>query len=295
MKRIKRNVGAGILAAVCLLLLALPVIFITGKSYSHVSLENTKELSEGIRSAMQNRFWRIRIHFQARTQDRDSLEKLVDGLMEEAFSESADPRGGDYLRFQYGGYEWTRSMRKGFFFYRYQLGIIPEYYTTAAQEEAVDVRVKELIQGKTGTDYEKIRWVCDTICRTCRYDTVHKHMAGSRHIQSTAYGVLIGHTALCQGYAVCCYRLLKELGLDARVITGDALVDGIWERHAWNIVRIGDLYYNLDVTLDDVSGSRNYLLKSDAAFARDHRRDEKYRTGDFMRQYPMSGEDYGNE
>jgi len=32
-----------------------------------------------------------------------------------------------------------------------------------------------------------------------------------------------------------------------------------------------------------------------AAFARDHRRDEKYRTGDFMRQYPMSGEDYGNE
>ena len=260
---------------------------------------NAAEISEAIRGAMIRRSWRVRVSFKTGSGDRDKAQSLLEDIIEGAFYESNDPRGGDYLRFQYGGYEMTQTMKKGLFRYSYQAGIVPSYYTTADQEAAVDQEVERIIRdlspGRDASDYDKIRWVHDYICKTASYDDVHKHRAGSGHIQSTAFGTLIYHTALCQGYAVSCYRLLKELGADVRIVTGKALTGDKMEKHAWNIVRIGEAYYNLDITMDDVSRSEDGFLKSDRTLAGRYVKDAQYRTPAFRKACPMSEEDYSYE
>lgn len=282
------------------LTLACMVLILTAcgaqRSYTGIALGNSGEIAESIRSAMMNRVYRIKVSFKAKTLKRDQIKSITDDLLGQAFYESDDPCGGDYLRYQYGGYEVRHTAEKGFFKYRYTVRIKPVYFTTLEQEEAVTEAVGEALAEfalpDNATDYEKVRSVHDFVVDCVQYDTVHKHQAGSQHIQSTAYGALMYHTALCQGYAVLTYRLLKELGVDARIVTGSARVAGRTERHAWNIVKVGGKYYNLDVTMDDVKETEDYFLKSDAAFSSDHERDEEYREDAFYARYPMAAEDF---
>lgn len=284
----------------CVLILS---VFIQGcafnKNYSTITIDNSDSIAEVIKSTMKNRSASVLITFSAYTLDRSSIESIVAELVEEAFYESDDPKGGDYLRYQYSGYEIKHTAEKKLFKYNYKVRIIPEYYTSKEQEDELDQRVDDIILGLNITedmsDEAKVRAVHDYICENVSYDTVHKHTPGSGHIQSTAYGALVYNTALCQGYAVATYRLLKELGIDNRIVTGDATVSLTTERHAWNIVLVDGAYYNLDVTLDDVNGSLSYYLKSDEDFAVDHVRDQKYMSDDFCSCYPVSKESYNFE
>ena len=57
-----------------------------------------------------------------------------------------------------------------------------------------------------------------------------------------AYNALINHTAVCQGYALLIVSDAFRSRLKTRIITGG--------NHAWNIVSIGGLWYNLDATWD---------------------------------------------
>ena len=299
-RQMKKGKGRWIvLMATVLVICIMTAIFYQRSSPDLGHVSNADEISEAIRGAMIRRSWRVRVSFKTGSSDRDRAQSLLEDIIEGAFYESDDPKGGDYLRFQYGGYEMTQSMKKGLFRYSYQAGIVPSYYTSADQEAAVDQEVERIIRdlspGRDASDYDKIRWVHDYICQTASYDDVHKHTAGSGHIQSTAYGVLVYHTALCQGYAVSCYRLLKELGADVRIVTGKALTGDKMERHAWNIVRVGEAYYNLDITMDDVSGTEDGFLKSDRTFAGSYIKDEQYCTPAFLKACPMSEEDYSYE
>ena len=63
----------------------------------------------------------------------------------------------------------------------------------------------------------------------------------------SAYGVLFHGIAVCQGYAYAAHLLLELAGIDSQIVIGTA--DGI--SHGWNKVKIGNEYYNLDVTWDD--------------------------------------------
>ena len=266
---------------------------------SGIEIGNPEEISEAIRGCMIGRSWRVNITFRARTLNRDRIAEMMDALFQGALYESDDPKGGDYLRWQCGGYTLTHSVERKWFRYTYSSRIVPEYYTTAEQEAFVDDAVSGIIEGfhlsEDASEYEKVRCVRDYICDTVEYDKVHRHLTGSKHIQSTAYAALAYHTALCQGYAVLAYRLLKELGVETRIVTGTADVSGRPERHAWNIVRIGEVFYNLDVTMDDVTGSFQYFLKRDEAFQADHTRDAEFLTETFASEYPMASEDMNLE
>ena len=61
-------------------------------------------------------------------------------------------------------------------------------------------------------------------------------------------------------------RLYDELGIPCYYCTGYS-----GEDHAWNIIRIGDTYYNVDVTWDDTDPSTyDYFNKTDAQFVGTH-------------------------
>ena len=65
-------------------------------------------------------------------------------------------------------------------------------------------------------------------------------------------GALINHSCVCEGYAKAYKFLCDKTGVPCMVVTGTAAgSNGIYEGHAWNIVRIGQDCCHVDVTFDE--------------------------------------------
>ncbi len=221
--------------------------------------------------------------------------ELTQGMLEqiarEAFAHTGVPTEGDYLDYQYAG--WNASTN-GYYYgssYTYTITYTVSYYTTAQQEQQVTAKVQSLISSLklSGlTTAQKIQKIYDYICSNVSYD-----YSGSSSLQYTAYGALFNGKAVCQGYSVLLYRMLLECGIDCRVISGTSTANGSPQNHAWNIVKIGKVYYNADATWDSALNTRAYYLRCNANFAA-HTRDSAFNNAQFNAAYPMSPTDYNS-
>ena len=81
----------------------------------------------------------------------------------------------------------------------------------------------------------------------------------------TAYAAVTTGKSVCQGYATLFYRLAKMQGISSRVIAGHGTNTDVY--HGWNIVKLGNLYYNVDATWDatnyKLGHPYEYFLKGD--------------------------------
>lgn len=251
--------------------------------------DSIDEAAGQIRSGMKQREESITVYYQASVSSEEEIQETARELAEEALAHTGNPKEGDYLRWQYGG--WKASIKYAqeedicymTFSYTYT------YYTTLEQEEAIDEKLDSVlselnVNGKR--DYLKVRAVYDYICQNVVYDNDNKNNQDYK-LQFTAYGALMDGKAVCQGYAVLFYRMTLELGVDSRLIPGTSH----GESHGWNIVELDGLYYNGDTTWDAGEEEYDYFLKCDANF-KDHERNEAYATNEFNTTYPMSEEDY---
>ena len=137
-------------------------------------------------------------------------------------------------------------------------------------EQAADACIALIPEG--AGDYEKIRHVYEYLINTTDYV---QGSASDQNIQSA----LLYHQSVCAGYARAFQYILHRLGLFCTYVTGQATEGG---DHAWNIVRMGDRYYNVDVTwgdpvfVGDVRGSAlrsmnyNYLCCTDMELSATH-------------------------
>ena len=289
--------AAAFLLAVMLLLTgcAKPAVHYDVRRDLGIYFTNADDVIAQLRSAMRQRHWQITITYQSHRDNMEELGTIVRELMEYALSETDSPEEGDYLRHQSGGYKMQYTSRWEGETCHYEICIRPQYYTTSEQEAQVTEAVYALLQGfgfsSTTSDYEKVSTIYDWVLTHVRYDEIH---AGNpqHHLKTTAFAALVQGQAVCQGYAVLLYRLLRECGISARVITGTA--GEAQEYHAWNIVCIEGLYYNLDATWDSASGERTHFLLPDAAFT-DHTRDAVYADAVFTEAYPMADRAYGTD
>lgn len=212
-------------------------------------------------------------------------------ILSEALKETDDPSCGDYLRYQYGGtnFSFSSSGTIG------QITYTTTYYTTAEQEAAVTAEVSEVIASMElddKTEDYKAAKIYEYITSHVVYDYDNLNNS-SYKLKYTSYAALINGTSVCQGYANLFYRLCREAGLSARIISGT----GAGGDHAWNIVRIENLYYNVDSTWDAgrSPSQYEYFLKCDANFSdheRENRNDIDYTSAEFYAAYPMSSVDY---
>lgn len=258
-----------------------------------VYFTNADEVIASVRQALKERSPKITVTYRSHSDNMQDIPALISEIMTLAMSETDDPCEGDYIYHQYGGYETEFSCTSGDI-YSYTIFIKPVWYTDPKQEEAVTERVKaiigELIHDGM-TDAERVRAVYDYVCGNVKYDLAHKKNE-HYHLKTTAYAALVNGYAVCQGYSVLMYRLLREAGVNARVITGNVSGSSGTEYHAWNIAEIDGLYYNIDATWDRITGTGDRFLKCDASFSVDHFRDEAYSTDSFYAAYPMSETDY---
>ena len=120
------------------------------------------------------------------------------------------------------------------------------------------------------TDAEVVKALHDYIVNTTRYDKDHNAASFS------ANGVFYNKSAVCEGYSEAMCILCYLNGIDCRIVTGYGWhEDGTCELHAWNKVKIGGTWYNVDATWDDPTGGRDilrydYFLVSDETLGRDH-------------------------
>lgn len=95
------------------------------------------------------------------------------------------------------------------------------------------------------TDFQKEVFVHDFVINNIQYDQTSGN-DGKRIQPYTVYGALVERRAVCEGIAKTVKLLLNLLDVKCIVVSGK--YDG--HAHAWNIVKINDWTYNLDVTMD---------------------------------------------
>lgn len=110
-----------------------------------------------------------------------------------------------------------------------------------------------------GNSFEQEKYVHDALMEMVQYDK------GAAMNQS-AYSALALERSVCSGYARAFQYLMQQLGVPCYYCTGTSGVD-----HAWNIIKLDQTYYNVDVTWDDTEpATYDYFNKSDEEFARTH-------------------------
>ena len=260
------------------------------------------EAAAVLREAMENRNTTVVIPYEipaSYLEYEDGMLDLGMEIFDIAFAHTGVPTQGDYLKWHYqmwgvkaNGY-WNHEMTAVIADLTFTLS----YHTDTAQEAAVTSRVDSLLAelNPTGTDYQKIKTVYDWMCDNIEYDYDNLNVP-TYYLKYSAYAALINGTSVCQGYANLLYRLALEMSIDCRVITGySANGSGEPEAHAWNIVKLGDYYYNLDATWDSsyaqVGMAYPYFLRSEASFE-NHYRNSDYTTSAFHAKYPMGESDF---
>ena len=215
--------------------------------------------------------------------------KLLEALAQ-AMIHTGVSTQGDYLQWVYGKAEYGASYSTDGTYYYLAASYEMTYYTTAEQEAELTAALEPVMASFGFTaetdDYTKVKTIYDYICANVTYDYTNLENEAYT-LKFTAYAALVNGTAVCQGYATLFYRMLLMAGVDTRVITGTS--DGV--NHAWNIVKLGDVYYNADSTWDAGKTEYSWLLKSPATFT-DHTRSADYDTAEFHADYPMATADY---
>ena len=232
------------------------------------------------------------------------------GIWDIACQHTGEGTEGDFLRWQVGQVNKDLSGYITGDMYDLTFTYTIEYYTTPEQEDELTERLAEVtaelaLDGKS--DYAKFDAIYDYIVKHVTYDYEHLN-DGDYDLKFSAYAALINGTSVCQGYANLLYRMLLDAGIDCRIITGKGETtnsQGLTtaENHAWNIVKLGGLYYNVDATWDssgvDVYHNgeyhkeypMTYRLRGTDNFPR-HIRNAEYATEEFEAAYPMSASDY---
>lgn len=119
----------------------------------------------------------------------------------------------------------------------------------ADEEALMDYHAFEIAKQYTGfCEYEKAKAVHDYLIKNVEYDySLSKN-------SFRAYGALVEGKAVCQGYSLAYYEILKHLNISCNVCIGMA-----GNRfHAWNLAMVNGIGYFVDVTWDDLGNEISY-------------------------------------
>lgn len=159
---------------------------------------------------------------------------------------------------------WNMEVRP-----EYQVGS-QEAQTLKAQIEA---KADQWIQGAPkGDAYEKIKYVYETLIDQVEYQ---ENSPQNQNIRS----VFLEGKTVCMGYSKAAQYLLNRMGIFCTLVTGTVTGEKP-SSHAWNLVRIGEQYYYMDVTWgnpgylnpveDDAYISYSYLCCNEETLAPTH-------------------------
>lgn len=160
-----------------------------------------------------------------------------------------------------------------------------------AQERFDKAAAEVLAQAKKKrSDYAKLKFIHDWLVSNTDY-LAH---SDSNYEPMYADGPIVRGRADCGGYAKAFKYLAQSLGIDCIMVIGSSEgADTV--NHAWNMVKLNGVWYNVDVTWDDMSYSGDnkiyyrYFLKGDNFFGISHIPVEGYTYPEAPKDYSGSG------
>lgn len=168
-------------------------------------------------------------------------------VLEEAYKAVCADNGG---LFWTSGYVYTQYTRgKELIGMDFTPKYTMDYEARVQTQQQIDASVQELLAGisTTNSDYEKAKYVFEILVQNVDYDASAEN---NQNIIST----FLNRATVCQGYACATQYLLRLLGIQSVIVTGNA--NG--ESHAWNLARLDNNYYFMDTTW----GNSRYLDSS---------------------------------
>lgn len=149
------------------------------------------------------------------------------------------------------------------------------------EKKAEEIAASLGVHGQS--DFRKVKAVHEYMTSNFLYDqTLTKY---------TDYDGVTTGSMVCQGYSLLTYRLLWELGIPCRIITGVSRN----EPHGWNLVCVGGQWYSMDTTWDSktetADGTWQYFLHAPMDFP-EHDTAEPFLTEAFRAEHPFADEAY---
>lgn len=219
--------------------------------------EMMKTAAETLRDKMLNResgFY-ITTKYIAEKYEIFSPKEYGTEIFNKAVSEelAVNPSCGDYLEVAVAGKGITLSglidetLEDGKVLYTIRYAYTFNYHTTKEQEGKLDRALTNWVRlniDNEASEFDKIFKIYKYIADNVDYDYTYE--------KYTAYDAFFEGSSVCQGYAQLFYKMCKFADLDGvRLLIGWAEGGSdIWDRHAWNSVKLDGKYYYLDPTWD---------------------------------------------
>ncbi len=200
--------------------------------------------------------------YTALRSDKNTMEAMTDAVgLWGAYSHSDETRtyffGADGKSPYYPGVRILTAVQNG------TESLLPDRLQMALS------RARQLARDVSGTQREKALQLHDRLCEAVRYridDTTDE--------DDCCVGALLNGEANCDGYSDAYLLLCGLCGINARLISGDALIktDPNEAGHMWNLIELDQVWQAVDVTWDD---QEDRITWTYFCFGRD-RMDENY-------------------
>ena len=152
-----------------------------------------------------------------------------------------------------------------------------DYYTSKIKQK-IQMLYDKFVRDKQ-TEYDKELAIHDCLCRNVKYDYDEVKINKYDKKNHNVLGTLLGQCGVCEGFAKV-FKLMCDLAkIKCIVVLGEAYsgkddIEGECG-HAWNIVYIDNIPYQVDVTWDiNLGHADDYFNLPDKSMYRDHKVDD---------------------
>ncbi|WP_428817630.1 transglutaminase domain-containing protein [Clostridium butyricum] len=209
--------------------------------YAYEVFSNWNDAENYIYENMINREDKIKFVFKG---DKDNFVLNLKSSLKEAYSQD------DYLE-----RSWTQIKPEA---YNINEGIETtlniKYLCSKEQENYIDkelMNITDNIINDDMSDFDKVKAINNYIINRYEYDYDLKSVS--------VYSSLTTSKAVCQGYSMTAYKMFNNAGIENRIVIGTAR--GI--SHSWNVVKIDEKWYQIDITNNDSENINKYFLVND--------------------------------
>lgn len=248
-----------VLKRILTLLLAITVITTQMPTITHAATTSEKDVKSYIEKQLVARKTNITVTtYESKSSTRKSLLNKSGKLLLSVLNKYDKSNNGYYLKWHIKaytyGFEATPKVNKYKVTYKYTI----KYSDSAKKEKEMKSLTKKALKSakvkKSDSDYTKTKKIYDYICNNVKYK---KTNIKQKHY--SAYAALKNKKAVCQGYCLATYRMLKESGVKCKFVVDEE------ENHMWLAIKIGKKYYYADPTWDSKTFNKTdeyrYFLK----------------------------------
>lgn len=142
----------------------------------------------------------------------------------------------------------------------YLTSVTPEYAMSKTEFDNAKIIFENGVQNALSqvddsmSDVQKALVIHDYLANIATYPDLGNNNVNDRESFHSAYGIFLDGYTVCAGYTLSYSYIMNKLNIPCKYVISNEMT------HAWNVIKIGDNWYNIDLTFDEiqfVSGTNN--------------------------------------